>query len=376
MNPSFDPSTLPPPAQRILDPNGPAPLRQMAAKGIAPGLKPGDSLTVVWLLASAEDAQVSATAAATLDKLPAPLLNGALSGRLPAGVLDRIAPIYAKDAALMEKVLAHQDITPETVATVAAIASEPVCELIATNEQRLLAHPVIIERLYLNKATRMSTADRILELAVRNNVELNLPAFEEAAQAIQGELVVEASPEPTPDDLAFQESARLAEGVELSEGEDTHVVDETTGEEKPSEKVLPLHAQLASMTISQKIRKAILGSAAERMILVRDPNRMVAMAAVKSPMIQENEIMRISQSRTVSDAVLGAIARSKQWMSSHEIKVNLVANPRTPMVYTMKYIGHLRDDELKALAKSKNVPGSIVQLAKQTLNRRNPEKKK
>ena len=101
---------------------------------------------------------------------------------------------------------------PEAVAAVAAVASEAVAELVATNEQRLLAFPEIIEKLYMNKATRMSTADRILELAVRNNVELHgIAAYKEAATAIGMELIAEPRAEPTPDDVLFKK-AESADG--------------------------------------------------------------------------------------------------------------------------------------------------------------------
>src|SRR6516162_4674575 len=106
----------------------------MAAKGLAPGLKPGDALTVVALLAESADEATATVARATLDKLPAPLLNGALAGDLPPGVLAVIAPRYAQDAVVMEKILAHQAMPPAAVAQVAAAASEAVAELVATNE--------------------------------------------------------------------------------------------------------------------------------------------------------------------------------------------------------------------------------------------------
>src|SRR6185503_20831097 len=44
---AIDVAALPPPAQRILDTKTPGPMRQMAAKGVAPGLKPHEALTVV-----------------------------------------------------------------------------------------------------------------------------------------------------------------------------------------------------------------------------------------------------------------------------------------------------------------------------------------
>jgi hypothetical protein len=372
MNPTIEIEKLPPAAQKILDPKAPPALRQMAAKGISPGLRPHDALTVIALLAESEDEAVRATARTTLERLPAPLLNGALAGALLPGVIDAIAVYYARDAAVMEKILMLPGIAMHTVVGVAAAASEPVAELIATNEERLLKHPEIIEKLYLNKATRMSTADRLIELAVRNKIELTgVSAYEEAAAAIAGELISEPSPEPTIDDIVFNQTALMAEALDLdTKLEDTHVLDEETGEEKIAEKVLPLHAQLAAMTISQRIRRAMLGTSAERALLVRDTNKLVALAAVKSPMIQENEIIRISTARNVSDSVLSAIARSKQWSSNHTIKFNLVANPRTPFLYASKFIGHLREDELKVLAKSKNTAGIVIQAAKQQLQRR------
>ena len=368
--PTVDLTTLPPAAQKLLDPASPAPLRQMAAKGIAPGLKPGDALTVLCLLAQGDD-PVAKGAAATLEALPPPLLKGALASPLPSFVLEVLALRYATDAEVMERVLAQPQLLDETVERAASRASEAVAELIATNEERLLRHPAVVEALYMNRATRMSTADRVLELAVRNGKVLHgIPAFEEAAQAIAGELIALPSEEPTPDDLQFQETQAVAEAIELAEGEDTHDPSEETGEEKPKPKVLPLHAMLASLTISQRIRRAMLGTGAERMLLVRDTNKMVALAAIKSPMMQENDIARISTSRSVSDAVLSAIARNKAWVGNHTIKVNLVSNPRTPFVYASKFIGHLRDDELKILMKSKGVPAAVAQLARQTLQRR------
>jgi len=348
-------------------------MRQMAAKGLAPGLKPADALTVVALLAESADEAIATVARATLEKLPAPLLNGALAGDLPPGVLAVIAPRYAQNAQVMVKILAHAAIPPAAVAEVAAAASEAVAELVATNEQRLLANPAIIEKLYMNKATRMSTADRILELAVRNNVELpGIPAYREAATAIGMELISEASTEPTPDDVLFKETDAAAERARVdAEREDTHRLDEQTGQEVVVDKFLPLHAQLAQLTISQKIRRAMLGTAAERLLLVRDPNRLVAQSAIRSPSIQENEVVRISSSRNVCEDVLRIIALDREWTRSHQIKLNLVSNPRTPFAFAAKLLPHLREHELKSLAKSKNIPGAVVTAARQQLSRRN-----
>jgi hypothetical protein len=371
--PPFPTENLSAVARKMLDAGAPAPLRQLAARGVGPGLRPGEALTVVVLLSESDDEAVASTAKATLQKLPAPLLNGALAGDLPPGVLALIAPSYAHDVPVMEKIVAHPALLSETVAAIASLANEAVAELLATNEQRLLAYPAIIEKLYMNKATRMSTADRILELAVRNQIELKgIPAYKEAAIAIGNELVALPSIHPTPDDILFDETEALARKAKVDATvEDTHRLDEETGTEVVDDRFLPLHARLGMMTISQKIRRAMLGNAAERLLLVRDSNRLVAAAAIKSPSIQENEVVRISSSRAVSDDVLRIIAMDREWTRSHQIKLNLVQNPRTPFAFSAKLVTHLREHELKALAKSKNVTGAVATAAKQQLSRRN-----
>ncbi|MGO8995121.1 MAG: hypothetical protein ACLQVI_17540 [Polyangiaceae bacterium] len=369
---NIDVASLPGPAQKILDGSAPLPIRQMAAKGIAPGLRPVDALTVIALLAESTDLDVATTAQATLAALPGPVLKGALGGEIPAGVLDVVAPRYAKNAGVIEQILKQQSLLPETVVKVAETANEAVTELLAVNEERLLKFPEIIEKLYMNSATRMSTADRMIELAVRHGLELKgIPAFKEAAAAIADELIAEPTEEPTPDDILFRELDEEAEKIGLDPSkEDVVVRDEETGDEVVSDKVLPLHAKLASMSISQKIRRAMLGTAGERMLLVRDKNKLVASAAIRSPKIQDNEIALISMSRNVSDEVLRIIATNKVWVQDHQIKLNLVYNPRTPFVFSAKLVAFLREGELKQVAKSKNVSSAIAQAARQHLDRR------
>ena len=104
MDPAVDLAKLSPAATRILDPKSPVPIRQMGARGIAPGLKPADALTVIALLAESEDASLATLARATLDKLPAPLLTAGLTPDLPPGVVGVIAPRYAGDVAMMERI--------------------------------------------------------------------------------------------------------------------------------------------------------------------------------------------------------------------------------------------------------------------------------
>jgi hypothetical protein len=372
---SIDISKLGPQAQRVLAPGAPLPAKMMAASGVVPGLAAGDVVTVVAIMTNAEDALVAAKARETIQKLPAPILNGALGADLDPVVVMLIADAYAEKADVVERLLRMPRIDGRALEILAGRADEKIGELVATNEQRLLENPTVIEKLYMNKRVRMSTADRILELAVRNGIELSIPAFKEAAQAIKNELIAEPSEEPTFEDNLAKEVEQIAAKLVLDATvEDTHVLNDE-GEEKVQEKVLPLHARLAEMSIAQRIRRATLGTSAERLLLVRDTNRLVAAAAVQSPMINENEIARISTSRQVSEDVLRLIANNREWTRNYQIKLNLVSNPRTPFSFASRFIPHLQAHDVRSLAKSKNVPASIQQLARQQMQRQEKKNK-
>jgi hypothetical protein len=385
---TVDVARLPGPAQKILDPAGPPPLKGMAAKGVVPGLKPGDVLAVLVVLSLGTDANAD-QAKKTLENLPAPVLNGALAQQdIQPAALDAIAPVYAKNPEISERILNHPAIHPSTVATLAKYAIEPVCELIATNEERMLANPVIIENLYLNKECRMSTADRILELAVRNDLELKIPAFAQAKVAIQGELISERTEEPTFDDVQFSEAKVHAEDLRLAEGEDTHHLDETTGQEVPVEKARPLHALWNDMRPPAKIRLLTIGTIktydrkgelideqrydpkALRALGVRDANPLVALAALETPGVNEGEIERIARMRNVCEDVLRKISMTPDWTRHYAVKKSLVMNPRTPFGQASKFVLHLYEVDLKAIAKSREVSGAVQTAAKQQLSRK------
>jgi hypothetical protein len=370
----IDISVLPAPAKRLLSEGAPKPPRMMAARGIMPGLKPADIVTVVAALTENEDAEVAAVAQATFGQLPPPMLNGALATDLDPGVADRLARAYIAHHDVMARVLQLPRLGDDTLVHCAEHANEKIGELIATNEQRMLACPQVIEKLYMNKKVRMSTSDRLIDLAVRNGVTLGIPAFKEAAEAIKNELIVQATEEPTYDDVLFQEVEQLANEVETKVGTDDLFVAGEDHNVAPQEVVVedarPLYARINDMTVTEKIRAAMLGNSACRLLLVRDRNRLVAEAAAKSPMLTENDAARITASRVVGDEVLRIIATNRELVRNYQVKLNLVQNPRTPFTFAIRLIPQLRDNDVRLIARSKNVPSQVCTAAKRQLLRK------
>jgi hypothetical protein len=351
---------LPEGVRKFARPDAPGPARTMAAKGLVP-IKGADLVTVLVQLSADAEPAVAEAAAKTLEGLPAEVMLSACESELHPSILDGLARRFERNDEALERLIPNRATADATVARIAGRCSEQVAELIATNQQRLLAAPAIIEALYKNRHTRMSTADRLVELAARNDVELEgIPAFKQHVEAIKGQLMPEPTDEPLPSDMAFSEA--LAED---SADADAIERDKVDGSEEVKEGFQTLQVKIRDMLPSEKIRLAMIGDAAARALLVRDTNRMVAHAAITSPRITETEVVRIAHSKEVSDDVLRYVANRREWTRNYEIKRALVFNPKTPTGVSMNYLNHLRDNDLRALTRSRNIPMPIKSAAKQ-----------
>ena len=136
------------------------------------------------------------------------------------------------------------------------------------------------------------------------------------------------------------------------------------------EKNKPLSFRIRQMSISEKIRMAVVGDAAARSILLRDPNRMVSNAAINSPSMSEPEAAAIAHSKEVAEDILRIIANRKEWTRTYEVKRALTFNPKTPVGISMRFLSHMRPSDLKLLAKSRGVPNPLKTAAKQRLEKK------
>ncbi len=370
MVPSLDPATLPGPAQKIVAEGAPQKLQLMAARGIVPGLRPDALLGVLVLLAQSPDRMVAEQAQQTFSQLPEPLLQGAIDADLPEAVIYELAKRFTNRMDVLEKLIRMPRLPIAAVHYLASRGDEQTTELVATNEERMLAHPELIEAIYMNASCRMSTSTRLVELAVRNGIELKgLPAWKEIAQAIQSELIAEPSAVPLPEDEFFWEQHQLAHELSDESLEDAYFEDEE-GEEHLEDKFKPLYQRLAEMSVAEKIRRAMLGTKEERLMLIREQNKVVASAAARSPMLQEPDVVAVSKSRGVAEEVLRIIGSSGEWMKSYQIKKNLVENAKTPIAIANKLVIHLRESDLRKLAKNKNIQSAVRTQVRRHLERR------
>lgn len=362
---------LSPAVARAVGPAAPGPARMMAARGMLPGAGPTDLAEAVYQLSLDADATIAEAALTSADGLPDNILSAALAEPMDPRVLDFFARRVTGREAPLEAVLLNRAVHDETLIWLSRELQERELEILAGNQQRMLRCPAIIEGIYFNKNARMSTVKRLLELAVRNGISLdNLPQFKEIAASIRGEDQKKAA-EPPGDELQEQiedDELDMAFALALEDGEeDSGALSEL---EYEGEREAERGTRINDLPIVAKLRLANIGSAGDRSVLIKDSNKLVAMAAIKSPAVSDQEAMRYATNRALSEEVIRYIASRKDWQKSYQIKVALVNNPKCPLASSMRLLQHLRVADLKGLARSKNIPATLAQSAKQLMRKR------
>ena len=97
------------------------------------------------------------------------------------------------------------------------------------------------------------------------------------------------------------------------------------------------------------------------MILIRDPNRIVAGAVLRNPRLTETEIESISAVKTVPEDVLRQIGQKRAWTRSYTVIHNLVRNSRTPIATSLAFLSRIQTRDLRALSLNKYIPDVIRQ---------------
>ncbi|MEY2667774.1 MAG: hypothetical protein RJA59_412, partial [Pseudomonadota bacterium] len=130
------------------------------------------------------------------------------------------------------------------------------------------------------------------------------------------------------------------------------------------EKRLTMTQRVLKMSVSQKIKLATLGNREARMLLLRDSNRLVSLAAVQSPRITDGEILSLANSKTAGADVLRYIYERRDFLKVYALRAALVRNPKVPLPTALKFLPTLQEKDIKDLARDRNVPATVQAQAK------------
>ena len=120
-----------------------------------------------------------------------------------------------------------------------------------------------------------------------------------------------------------------------------------------------LQQKLSKMTMADKIKLAYKGNKSARELLVRDTNKIIGVAVVKSGRITESEIMTIASNRSINEDVIRALSENREFLRKYPVKLALANNPKTPIPTAMGLLKSLHVNDLKKLASNRNVSSAI-----------------
>ncbi len=83
--------------------------------------------------------------------------------------------------------------------------------------------------------------------------------------------------------------------------------------------------RIASLTVTERVQLAMRGSREERMILIRDGVRVVAVAVLESPKVSEQEMESFANMKNVQEVVLRGIANRRRFMKVYGVVKALVS---------------------------------------------------
>jgi hypothetical protein len=127
------------------------------------------------------------------------------------------------------------------------------------------------------------------------------------------------------------------------------------------------------MNARDRMKLARKGDREARSILIRDSNKMVAVAVINNPRITEQEAENIATMRTVADEVLRLMAMNRNWARSYTIIHNLVRNPRTPIPTVINILPRIRTKDLLGLKQNRNISDAIRRQANRLAQTRSGE---
>ena len=129
-------------------------------------------------------------------------------------------------------------------------------------------------------------------------------------------------------------------------------------------------AQVARLSVPEKVELAVKGNREVRRILSRDASSMVARAVVGSPKLTEDDVISYAASSQTHEDVLRFIADSRQWVANRQVVNALVQNPRTPPPAAIRFLKSFQASELRILSQNRSLSAVVRQEARRLLAQR------
>ena len=124
------------------------------------------------------------------------------------------------------------------------------------------------------------------------------------------------------------------------------------------------------MSVVQKVKAALTGTKEERMLLIRDSNKLVSRAVMQSPKLTEDEVEKYAAMKDVCEDALRVITLNRRFMKLYVVVKALVNNPRTPIDVGLHLVARVNEFDLRRLAQNRNVADVIRHTAEKIVRQK------
>ena len=125
--------------------------------------------------------------------------------------------------------------------------------------------------------------------------------------------------------------------------------------------------RLANMSVPQKVKAAMKGPREMRNVLIRDSNKLVALAVLSSPKVTETEVENYARMTSVSEDVLRTIGQTRAWVKNYGVVSALVRNAKTPVALSLNLLNRLTETDVRRVSIDRNVPEPLRIAARRKL---------
>ncbi|HEV7425827.1 MAG TPA: hypothetical protein VGQ46_05630 [Thermoanaerobaculia bacterium] len=337
--------------ERIESGQYPREIVETIARGFLP-LPQDDLIAVLAFLTNSADGDVAASARASLADIPSRSVHAFASNESAPAEHLALLMRATDDPFILEALIRNRALPDSLVAEVAAVADAAVQEIVVINQARILRAPEILDALLANPRVTADVRRRVAETR-EEFFDKKARAAQAAAEVDEDEPMLTLSDDPIAD--------LLEKAAEEPDDAPPPVLMDS---EKTDEKKLSVFSQILTMSVSDKVKLAFKGGKTERVILVRDHNKLVCSAVMRNPRMSELEAESIATMRNVEEEVLRIISMKREWTSKYNIVLSLARNPKCPVGVVVPLINRLTLRDLKGLKDDKGVSETVRSLAR------------
>ncbi len=232
---------------------------------------------------------------------------------------------------VISKIIHNQALPAEYLMKIAEAGNSAILEMLLENQIKLIAYPEILDVMEKNPRITNFIKGKIQELR-----EFYL--MEERGAEIPKETIIEH----------IQEFAKPEEESAETEDQEVEI-------EEIHQKVITTLQRINQLSVPERIKLALNGTRTDRMILIKDPNKMVAMSVIESPKFAEDEVLAALRDRSIPQEVIARISNNREWSKNYTIILEMVQNPKTPLKTSLGLVKKLHVRDLKSVTYDKNV---------------------